>query len=261
MNTAVNLKILTAALAAKLPLPDSQALISTLASKAETFALASQFDSPWLKRELSLAKPNRTIEVSLQLELDAHKVIYQSQEIGKVQILYKSPLPGELQARLATESAIDRFLEYLQKLHHIVVLDESDRHVRVFIPKNQIPSFAELWEKFIREIAFSDYGNNKHQLPGLIQTFIQMLNSVTLSGRGFSTLDVPILTTEQSNVLAAWYFAVIRDVGERQNKRQKQINDLEKELAESELDDKTRKSKTKDLQDKTAMQIKEADKY
>ncbi|RCJ41339.1 hypothetical protein A6770_36090 [Nostoc minutum NIES-26] len=263
MNTAVNLKILTAALAAKVPIPDSKALISTLASKAETFALASQFDSPWLKRELSLAKPNRTIEVSLQLEFDGHKAIYQSQEIGKVQILYKSPLPGELQARLATESAIDRFLEYLQKLYQIVVLDESDRHVKVFIPKHEeeILSFAELWKKFIREIAFSAYGDTKHQLPGLVQTFIQMLNSVTLSGRGFSTLDVPILTKEQSNVLAAWYYAVIRDVEERQNKRQRQIDALEKELAESDLDEKTRKSKTKDLQDKKVMQIKEAEKY
>ncbi|MBU7583092.1 MAG: hypothetical protein KAF91_09310 [Nostoc sp. TH1S01] len=90
MNTAVNLKILTAALAAKVPVPDSKALISTLASKAETFALISQFGSPQLKRELSLAKPNQTIEVSLQLEFNGHKVIYQSQEIGKIQILYKS---------------------------------------------------------------------------------------------------------------------------------------------------------------------------
>jgi len=263
MNTAVNLKILTAALAAEVPLPDSKALISTLASKAETFALASQFDSPQLKRELSLAKPNQSTEVLLQLEFNENKVIYQDQEIGKLQILYKSPLPGELQARLASESAIDRFLEYLQKLYKIVVLDDSDRHVKVFIPKHkkEILSFAELWEKFIKEIAFSAYGDTKHQLPGLVQTFIQMLNSVTLSGRGFSTLDVPILTQDQSNVLAAWYYAVIRDVGARQNNRKSQIDGLEKELAESDLDDKTRKSKTKDLQDKTAMQIKEDEKY
>jgi hypothetical protein len=261
MNTAVNLKILTATLAAKVPLPDSKALISTLASKAETFALASQFDSPQLKRELNLAKPYQSTEVLLQLEFNGNKVIYQSQEIGKIQILYKSPLPGELQARLATESAIDRFLEYLQKLYQIVVLDESDRHVRVFIPNKQIPGFAELWQEFLEKVAFSAYGNTKHQLPGLVQTFIQMLNSVTLSGRGFSTLDVPILTKEQSNVLAAWYYAVIRDVEERQNNRQRQINALEKELAESDLDDKTRKSKTKDLQDKKAMQIKESEKY
>ncbi|MEH2047770.1 hypothetical protein [Nostoc sp.] len=152
-------------------------------------------------------------------------------------------------------------MEYLQKLHQIVVLDESDRHVRVFIPNKQISSFAELWQEFLEKVAFSDYGNTKHQLPGLVQTFIQMLNSVTLSGRGFSTLDVPILTKEQSNVLAAWYFAVIRDVGERQNNRQRQIYALEKELAESDLDDKTDKSKIKELQDKKAMQIKEANKY
>ncbi|WP_233222881.1 hypothetical protein [Chroococcidiopsis sp. CCALA 051] len=113
----------------------------------------------------------------------------------------------------------------------------------------------------MQEIAFSAYGDTKHQLPGLVQTFIQMLNSVTLSGRGFSTLDVPILTNEQSNVLAAWYFAVVRDVGERQNNRQKQIYLLEKELAEFDLDDKTRRAKTKELQDKLAMQDKETLKY
>lgn len=261
MNTAVNLKILTAALAMKVPLSDSKALISTLASKAETVTIAAQFDSPRLKRELNLAKPNQTPKVSLELEFDGNRVIYQSQEIGKIQILYKPPLPGELQARLSTESAIDRFLEYLQKLYQIVVLDESDRHVRVFIPNQQIPSFVELWQEFLQEIAFSAYGDTKHQLPGLVQTFIQMLNSVTLSGRGFSTLDVPILTNEQSNVLAAWYFAVVRDVGERQNNRQKQIYLLEKELAEFDLDDKTRRAKTKELQDKLAMQDKETLKY
>ncbi len=196
-----------------------------------------------------------------QLEFQENRVIYQGEEIGKIQILYKSALPGELQARLAMESAIDRFLEYMQKLYQIVVLDESDRHVKIFIPNKQIPSFAELWKEFLEKVAFSTYGNSKHQLSGLVQTFIQMLNSVTLSGRGFSTLDVPILTKDQSQVLAAWYYAVVRDVRKRQNKRQQQINDLEKELAEPELDEKTRKSKTKELQDKQAMQDKEAHKY
>jgi len=113
----------------------------------------------------------------------------------------------------------------------------------------------------LQKVAFSAYGDTKHQLPGLVQTFIQMLNSVTLSGRGFSTLDIPILTNDQSNVLAAWYFALVRDVGERQNNRQKQIDLLEKELAEFDLDDKTRRFKTKELQDKQVMQDKETLKY
>jgi len=113
-----------------------------LANRSEAVTIAAQFDSPRLKRELNLAKPNQTPKVLLELKFEANRVIYQSQEIGKVQILYKPPLPGELQARLSTESAIDRFLEYLQKLYQIAVLDESDRHVRVFIPNKQTPSFA-----------------------------------------------------------------------------------------------------------------------
>lgn len=175
--------------------------------------------------------------------------------------LYKSPLPGELQARLAIESAIDRFLEYLQKVHQIVVLDESDRHVSVFIPNKPVPKLAMLWKKFLKEIAFFDYGKSEFQLPGLVQTFIVMLNAVTLSGRGFSTLDVPILTQEQANVLASWYFAVIRDVQARQSKRQQDIEKLNQQLEQAELSEKDRKAKAKELQDKQAMQVKEAQKY
>lgn len=263
LATIHEIKILISALASKVISDQELELTKSLMSQQEvdTLSLARNLGDSKLIRELSLTKADTLNIVLPKPNLNGSQVLYKGQAIGKIQILYKSPLPGELQARLALESAIDRFLEYLQKLHQIVVLDESDHHVRVFIPNKQIPSFTELWKEFIKKIAFSAYGDTKYQLPGLIQTFIQMLNSVTLSGRGFSTLDVPILTTEQSNVLAAWYFAVVRDVGERQNKRQQQINNLERELAESDLDEKERKRKTKDLQDKYAKQDQEAQKY
>jgi hypothetical protein len=184
--------------------------------------------------------------------------------------IFKSPIPGELQSRLATESAIERFLEYLQKLHQIVVLDESDHHVRVFIPGEEAQAdFRRLWRKFLTDVAFSAYGDTKHQLPGLVQTFIVMLNAITLSGRGFSTLDVPILTKKQSeeesegqsDVLAAWYLAVVREVEKRQAVRQKQIDNLREEIVTPDLGDKDLKSKEKDLKTKEEMQEKEAKKY
>lgn len=174
----------------------------------------------------------------------------------------KLPLPGELQARLSIESAIDRFLDCLQKQYQIAVLDESDYHVKVFIPNQEEPvDFSQCWREFIENIAFSTHGNTKYQLPGLVQTFIVMLNSVTLAGRGFSTLEVPIVTQDQSNVLAAWYLAIVREVEKRQRKRQEQINEITKQLAESELSDKERKSKQTDLHKKEEMQLKEAKKY
>lgn len=236
-------------------------LVANLARDPEVLVIAHTFGSPKLIRELKLASKNETNSTSLQLEQQRNQILYKGHVIGRIQILYKSPLPGELQSRLAIESAIDRFLEYLQKVYQIVVLSESDRHVQVFIPNKSIPDFATLWKKFLEEVAFSDYGKDGLRLPGLVQTFIVMLNTVTLSGRGFSTLDVPILTQEQANVLAGWYYAVIRDVRDRQRKRQQQIDTLNHELDNPDINEKDRKSKAKELQDKQAMQDKEAQKY
>lgn len=255
-------EILLSALAADIAFNRKEQLVAALAQQTEALAIAQTFGSPKLIRELRLGKKPDVDASWLTVEQSGkNQLFYQGQPIGKVQILYKSPLPGELQARLATESAIDRFLEYLQKVHQIVVLDESDRHVSVFIPNKPLPGFSMLWERFLTEVAFCDYGKSEFQLPGLVQTFIVMLNAVTLSGRGFSTLDVPILTQAQANVLAGWYFAVIRDVQARQKKRQQDVENLLQQLEQPELSEKDRKAKAKELQDKQAMQTKEADKY
>ncbi len=251
-------KILLSALSSDVFHGERQQVIALLANQPIAIAIAQSFGSSKIIRELKLSKKSAKADLP-EIEYKQDRVFYQDQELGKIQILYKSPIPGELQARLAIESAIDRFLEYLQKVHQIVVLEESDRHVRVFIPNKEIPDFKTLWRKFLEDVAFSTFGEN--ELAGLVQTFIVMLNAITLSGRGFSTLDVPILTRDQANVLAAWYFAVARDVEGRQIKRQKQIDALVKELDKPDLAEKEVKSKSKELQDKQAMQDKEAKKY
>ncbi|MBD2183916.1 hypothetical protein [Aerosakkonema funiforme] len=267
MNISANqARILISTIAAgALPAETAKEILAELVKHPESNAItiAKTFGCPKIIRNLTIAtKDKLAANSSGNLEEKNNQIIYQGQIIGRTQILYKSPLPGELQAKLAIETAIDRFLEYLQKLLYIVVLDESDRHVRVFIPVTKEPAnFSKLWKQFLEEVAFSAYGNTIHKLPGLVQTFIVMLNAVTLSGRGFSTLDVPILTQEQANVLAAWYYAVIRDVRKRQEKRQQDIEALKRQLENPELTDKDRKSKAKELQDKEAMQEKEAKKY
>ncbi|MCT7966691.1 hypothetical protein NG799_10145 [Laspinema sp. D1] len=235
---------------------------ATLAQAPEAVPIARSLGNSQLVRRLNLAQIHPESPTEFKLKFKQELVFYQKQKIGIVQILFKSALPGELQAKLAIGSAIDRFLDYLQAVHKIVCLDESDYHVRVFIPgKYPKLNFTQLWEKFLREVAFSAYGNPQHQLPGLVQTFIQMLNTITLSGRGFSTLDLPILAQEQATVLAALYRAVVRDVQERQQKRQNEIERLQRELNQGELKDKERDSKQKDLQKKQEMQEKEAKKY
>jgi len=261
-DRAKETKILVSALATDIfPSQEADVLIGSLKKRgSEGVEIARSFSNSLLTRKFNLAKAPAVDEV-IELDLNHNLITYRGQDIGRTQVLYKSPLPGELQARLAIESAIARLLEYLQKVHQIVVLNESDRHVQVFVPNKLIPDFATLWNKFLVEVAFSAYGKDELRLPGLVQTFIVMLNAVTLSSRGFSTLDVPILTQEQANVLAGWYYAVIRDVWKRQRKRQQDIDRLNQELDQEALNEKERKSKAKELQDKQAMQSKEAQKY
>jgi hypothetical protein len=255
-------KIYLSALTAKvISSHDHLGLITALASQPETVAIVRAFDDSRLVRLLNL-KRNQEQSPLPELIFNANRVTYQNQEIGRTLILYKAPLPGELQARLTIESAIDRFLEYLQKQYKIVVLDESDYHVQVFIPITQATAdFSQYWSEFIEDVAFSTDGYSKYQLPDLAQTFIVMLNSVTLSERGFSTLEVPVLTQAQSDVLAGWYLAVCQEVKERQINREKQIHTLRKELASPELKDKEAGSKQKKLQELEKMQDKETNKY
>ncbi|MGL4500293.1 MAG: hypothetical protein ACRCU2_14605, partial [Planktothrix sp.] len=255
------IKIILSGLAAEVIAFD-KAEWATLAQAPEAVPVARSLGNSQLVRRLNLAQIHPESPTEFKLKFKQELVFYQKQKIGIVQILFKSALPGELQAKLAIGSAIDRFLDYLQAVHKIVCLDESDYHVRIFIPgKSPKLNFTQLWERFLREVAFSAYGNPQYQLPGLVQTFIQMLNTITLSGRGFSTLDLPILTQEQATVLAALYRAVVRDVQERQQKRQKEIERLQGELNQGELKDKDRDSKQKDLHKKQEMQEKEAKKY
>jgi hypothetical protein len=250
-------KILISALASDV-IENRQHLIWNLASLPNAIAIAQSFGSSKIIRELKLSKKVANADLP-EIELRQDRVFYQDQEIGKIQILYKSPIPGELQARLAIESAIDRFLEYLQKIHRIVVLEESDRHVRVFVPNKEIPNFKTLWQKFLEDVAFSTFGTD--QLAGLVQTFIVMLNAITLSGRGFSTLDVPILTRDQAKVIAALYFGVVQSIRNRQITRQKQINDLEQKLQEVDLTQKEKEAKLKELLKKKDKQDEESGKY
>lgn len=256
-----HLVMLLSALAAQVITKNKSNLIVALATYPGVIDIAKTFANSKLIRELRLTR-NRNTNKLPKLDFQENRVIYQNQDIGTTQILYKSPLPGELQAKLSIESAIDRFLEYLQKQYQIAVLHESDYHVQVFIPHRKAPAdFNQYWREFIENIAFSTYGDTKHNLPGLVQTFIVMLNSVTLAGRGFSTLEIPILTQDQSNVLAAWYLAVVREVEKRQTERQKQIKALTTEIDHHHTSDKDRTSSEKKLLDKEEMQLKEAEKY
>jgi hypothetical protein len=261
--------ILVSALAGNVFDPnEADTLASKLAANAEiaatTLTVAKTFEQPRLTRVLTLAKPVEINNSSLKLDLRGTQVSYQDQVIGETKILFKTSYPGELQARLAVESTIDRFLEFLKKKYCIVVLDESDRHVLLFIPNtSQLESLdvGALWDDFVANVLFSSHGLPRMQLSGLMQSFVAMLKSVTLAGRGFSVLEVPIITRDQANVLAAWYFAVWSEAKKRQDNRHQKMNVLSASLEDTSLPEKDLKAINKQLQDAEAMQAKEDKKY
>lgn len=275
MNNSDLRKILASALVANiLPQKDRNKIISWLANESGARDIIRGFGNSQLIRQINLGCDHSKEKLPI-LEIKKNKVFYGDLKLGEKRILYKSPLPGELQARLSYESIADRFLEYLRKINYIIVLNESIFHVQVFIPDTKEIDFTKEWNKFITEVAFSADGDSKNKLPGLKHTLIQMLNSITLAERGFSTVEVPIVTKEQGNVLAAWYFAVIKQVEQRQNNREKQIDKLikninnlkstleTKELAEKEIKqiEKDKDKDEKDLKSKQEMQAKESQKY
>ncbi len=259
MHNTFKIKIFVSALASK-SITGSPDLVQILSHYPDALLSAQAISSSQMIRILKIVKNSEQPKGLPVLKQINQQILCEEAFIGRIVVLFKSPLPGELQSRLAIESTTDRFLEYLQKVYHIAVLDDSDYHIRVFIPSNSVlKDFKVAWEDFLREIIFSEYG--KYQLPGLVQTFIIMLNAVTLSARGFSTLDLPILTIAQARIMAAWYRAVIRDVNRRQTKRQNEIDQLQLVITEDNLKDKEYKTKQKELSDKMIMQDKEDKKY
>jgi hypothetical protein len=246
--------LLSALTANAIPQTDST-LISALANDPRAIAIARTFDRPKLVRQLRLSQEESKL---IKPMFKGNQVFYREREIGRIQLVYKSPSPGELQAKLTHESTIDRFLEFLQKKYQIVSLHESNYHVQIFIPQTQQSNNIEdLWIEFLTKVIFSIYGDFQSQLSGLMQTFITMLKSVTLAGRGFSTLEIPIITRDQAKVLAALYLAIFEQVNDRQEKRETEIIRLIKEIESEEPNSKDLESKEKKLQDKWEMQAKE----
>jgi hypothetical protein len=258
-----NLQIYLSALSSGLLKNQQSELIKILANYSDSVSIARGLGDSRLVRNLNLIKKTDKTDLP-QIIPQGDCIFVGKEEIGYLQILYKSPLPGELQAKLAIESIIYRFLEYLQKLLKIIVLSETDFHVKIFVPKTKYKFTVEdSWQNFIKNVAFSIYGDPKNQLPGLAQTFIAMLNTVTLASNdyGFSTLKVPIVNKEQASILAGWYLAVIRDLHNKQISQSRYIQSIKTELTSSNLTEKERDSKEKLLEKKQKEHLDKSKKY
>ena len=88
VNYANKIKICLSTLAAEVIASQNKLeLISSLVGKSETVAIAQAFGKPKLIRELKLAKPKESNDISLEVSLKGDQVLYRNQVIGKIQVL------------------------------------------------------------------------------------------------------------------------------------------------------------------------------
>jgi hypothetical protein len=129
-------------------------------------------------------------------------------------MLFKPTLPFEAQARIAYEVFFDRFFEQLATKHKAIVIQDNVLSAELFVPAKITFDLDVLWQETVKEL-FS--------VEGLRRTFIALVNSVKLTNRGFSALDVPILCDDQALVLAAFNLMNVLGLKSGMRKRQGDI--------------------------------------
>ncbi|MGC8960639.1 MAG: hypothetical protein ACP5OO_12840 [Chloroflexia bacterium] len=172
-------------------------------------------DAPRLIRRLE-----KTEAVSSAASLDWETIVLQNGQvqwngtsIGYLRTFYKVAFPQETQARIAYEVFLDRFVSYVQKSYKVALLHESDADVTLFVPYSTDFELQEAWRTFAAQ-AFS--------ANGLRQTFVPLVNSIRLSRRGYSTLDIPIVSHDHALYLAAFYRANLASTEESDARRKRE---------------------------------------
>ncbi len=160
-------------------------------------AQLAALDTPRLMRQLEKGKSTAPLAWETVV-LQGDQVLWDGAPIGQLRTFYKVASPQEMQARIAYEVFLDRFLSYVQQTFKVAVLHESDADVTLFVPYGTNFDLQGAWQAFVSE-AFSP--------SGLRQTFVPLVNSIRLSERGYSTLDIPIVSNDHALYLAAFYRA------------------------------------------------------
>lgn len=171
------------------------------------------------------------------------KVYWREQVIGEVRLFHKTVFPQEVQARIAYEVFLDRFLQYAQRRHKVALLRQGDGDLTLFIP---------LGVDFDLEPAWSDFVEHSFTGDDLRAGFVRLVSNVSLANRGISTLNVPIVNSQQAKVLAAFYRANLARVERGEDRRRRKIAELEREVAEGTKDRKKAKKEIANLEKELA---------
>ena len=140
----------------------------------------------------SIDKPSEIDEV----------VLLAGKEIGKVYNYYRTVLPQEIQIRLAYDTLIQRFIEFLQRKKYAINLSENQLMVSLFIPDTNFQLGVE-WQQFIEKFAYSE--------EELYKSFTLFVNSMKLTDRGFGYVHFPSVTEAMKLWQAAFYIATLEE--------------------------------------------------
>ena len=130
---------------------------------------------------------------------------FMGEPIGKIYNYYRTVLPQEMQIRLAYDTLIERFIEFLQKKKCAIRLSQNDLTIRIFVPKTNPNTEFDLvseWDGFIK-FAYSE--------AELHKSFTLLVNSLKLTNRGFGYVRFPPATRDMTHWLAAFYIATLRE--------------------------------------------------
>lgn len=141
--------------------------------------------------------------------------------IGTVIRLFKRIQPYEAQSRIAYDVFYQRLYEFLASDYQIVVLHDSENDLELFVPTGRSFDWAEIWDAAVKKL----FG-----LENLRKSFVALVNSIKLTNRGFSALDVPIINAEQAQVLAAFDLTNLLSLQTGDKRREHEITKLNREL-------------------------------
>jgi hypothetical protein len=161
------------------------------------------------------------------------------QYIGTVACLFKRIHPYEAQSSIAYDVFYQRLYEFLASDYQIIVLQDSASTVELFIPAGQPFDWPVIWEVAVKKL----FG-----LENLRKSFVALVNSLKLTNRGFSALDVPILNAEQAQVLAAFNLMNLLSLQTGDKRREQEIKKINKEVeatAEPKKRDQLQKNRQK----------------
>ena len=152
----------------------------------------------WKKSRLETDSPSNLIG---ELSLIDETVRCNGKEVGKIYNYYRTVLPQEQQIRLAYDTLIERFIEFLQQKKYAIRLFENELAINLFIPDTNFQLKVE-WRRFIK-FAYSE--------EELYKSFTLFVNSMKLTNRGFGYVHFPSVTDAMKLWQAAFYFATLEE--------------------------------------------------